>query len=86
MGVMTCDKKGCDNILCDTLIEQNYYICNECKDEFKIWIQGQIVLCPESHDYMLDKFKEFMNIKKRSRRIKIVSDAVDNFFNSYGAY
>jgi hypothetical protein len=34
MGVMACDRKNCENIMCDTLIDEQY-ICNKCKAEFK---------------------------------------------------
>ena len=34
MGVLACDRRGCDNIMCDTYIPTVGYICNECKEEF----------------------------------------------------
>ena len=35
MGVMSCSRKGCENILCDTYIPDIGYICTSCKEEFK---------------------------------------------------
>ena len=37
MGVMPCYRKDCDNILCDTYIDDGGigYICNECIAEFQ---------------------------------------------------
>jgi hypothetical protein len=35
MGVMACDRKGCNNIMCKIMtVDQEYYICNECYEEF----------------------------------------------------
>lgn len=33
MGVMACDRKGCEHIMCDRLILDNLYICPECWKE-----------------------------------------------------
>lgn len=34
MGVMSCSRKNCTNIMCDTYISNIGYICDECKHEF----------------------------------------------------
>lgn len=33
MSVLACDRKGCDNIMCDRYSHDHGYICNECYDE-----------------------------------------------------
>ena len=33
MGVLSCDRLGCQNIMCDRLSFKYGYICNECFDE-----------------------------------------------------
>lgn len=34
MGVLACDRNGCDNIMCDfTSYERGEYLCWECKQE-----------------------------------------------------
>lgn len=33
MSVLACNRKGCDNIMCDRLSLKHGYICNECFDE-----------------------------------------------------
>ncbi len=33
MGVLPCDRVGCENIMCDRLSTQHGYICWECFDE-----------------------------------------------------
>lgn len=36
MGVLACDRKGCDNIMCDNIShERNEYLCWQCKQELK---------------------------------------------------
>ena len=36
MGLLVCDRKGCENIMCDNIShERNEYLCWECKQELK---------------------------------------------------
>ncbi len=36
MGVLACDRNGCENIMCDNVSdERNEYLCGECKQELK---------------------------------------------------
>ena len=35
MGVMSCSRTDCDNIMCDTYVEDIGYICSDCKSEFR---------------------------------------------------
>lgn len=39
MGVLTCNKKGCDNIMCNTYMFDVGYICGECIEEFTKYVQ-----------------------------------------------
>lgn len=34
MSVLSCDRAGCENVMCDCLLE-NWYVCNECLEEFR---------------------------------------------------
>ena len=34
MGVRSCSRNNCTNIMCDTYIPNVGYICDECKHEF----------------------------------------------------
>jgi hypothetical protein len=35
MGVMACDRKGCENILCSIITkDRQFYFCKSCYDEF----------------------------------------------------
>ena len=41
MGVIRCDKNGCTSLLAENCVNGEYYICPECKEEFKRWIPTQ---------------------------------------------
>ena len=40
MGVMTCSRKDCSNILCDTYVESIGYVCYDCQSEFKEYLEN----------------------------------------------
>lgn len=40
MGVMSCHRNGCTNIMCDTYVLGLGYICSDCKDEFKTYLEN----------------------------------------------
>jgi hypothetical protein len=68
MGVLACDRKNCENIMCDNILDINnnksYYICDECLVELKVlkgnWPTSTTVA--NLHD-LID---EFMNSAKGS--------------------
>jgi hypothetical protein len=33
MGVLECDRRGCENIMCDRYSPKHGYLCNECFSE-----------------------------------------------------
>lgn len=57
MGVMECDRNGCDNIMCSKYSNNYGYICDECFEEMKgsdlsietFMAKRKVVL--ESYDY-----------------------------------
>lgn len=63
MGVMSCSRKDCDNIMCDTYIEHVGYICNECKSEFKEYLQNN-GLNPNTEGQINKELKKFMATSK----------------------
>ncbi len=44
MGVMSCSRRGCDNIMCQTYIDSVGYICSECQNEFKDYIDTNNII------------------------------------------
>ena len=78
MGVMACDRRDCERIMCDTCIDGTWYICRECQEEFKLYLEktdqhptceGEIIMAIES----------FMKTPK-DRYIKGKDISVDDFF------
>jgi len=63
MGVMACDRTGCDSIMCDTYIEVTGYICNECIREFKQYIENNDIK-PKTHHDIKNLVIGFMNTLK----------------------
>lgn len=35
MSVLACSRSDCDNIMCDRIVLNNYYLCDECFAELK---------------------------------------------------
>lgn len=35
MGVLACDRHGCENIMCDYCSDEYGYLCGECLQELK---------------------------------------------------
>lgn len=33
MGVLACNRNGCENVMCDRLSDEYGYICDECFEE-----------------------------------------------------
>ena len=50
MGVMSCSRKRCNNIMCDTYISEVGYICSECKEEFKNYLSNNGLSPKNSYD------------------------------------
>lgn len=68
MGVMSCCRKDCHNIMCDNYIRNIGYLCNECLDEL--------------YKYKKRNINKFLNTKKEHIRDdeeqKVWEDYVNN--------
>lgn len=38
MSVLSCIRKGCERIMCDTYVDGIGYVCTECQEEFKDYL------------------------------------------------
>jgi len=65
MGVMSCSRNDCDNILCDTYVQSIGYICYECKSEFKEYLKKN-GLNPTSERQINNELEKFMDTSKDS--------------------
>ena len=84
MGVMSCHRTGCEEIMCHTYITDIGYICGECQKEFKMYLE---TLDEGNEDLPRQQIKRrlevFMETEKGIyRNDDIVS--VDEFFKEYG--
>lgn len=63
MGVITCDRKGCDNILSEYYIPGVGDVCRECMAEFKEYVKG--IMPPVEGEYGAEQaLKSFMHKPK----------------------
>jgi hypothetical protein len=62
MGVKACDRADCDNVMCDTLIDQQY-VCDGCLEEFRSQHGSE----ERPFEEWMDDFVAFMATKKRER-------------------
>lgn len=81
MGVLLCDRNNCQNIMCDTYVEEiDCYICDDCKEEFKNYLifkkQDPNAL---TSNQIIENLKLFMHTAKSSYLADKIS--VNKFFN-----
>lgn len=82
MGVMTCARYRCDNILCRTYIRSIGYICRECQQEFKNYLPTQRDIILDSESQIIKALQKFINIPQGSCD-NIPSINIDEFFKSH---
>jgi len=81
MGVMSCSRKECENIMCDTYVNSVGYVCGECQSEFKEHLEseGKTDLTEGEIKRELEKF---MSTTKDSYVQGDKMD-IDDFFNQH---
>ena len=82
MGVMTCNRQNCGNIMCDIYINDIGYICYECKNEFKDYLNSENKT-NLSEGEMTIELKKFMNNTTKGKYIKGKIFDIDEFFDKY---
>lgn len=81
MSVLSCDRKGCDRIMCDTYIPEIGYICNECKSEFKEYLGSKDLDATEmNRNELIHELKHFMEKIQKGSQERI---SVDSFFEEH---
>lgn len=76
MGVMSCSRKECENIMCDLYIPIIGYICHECKGEFMDQVDTEESLTEAE---IVKKLQIFMETQKFDTNRISISD----FFNKH---
>ncbi len=80
MGVLSCSRRGCDNIMCDTCVQGIGYICWDCQDEFKLYVSSHCMHI-ETDEEITRVLSEFMETNEGSYDNQS-SDAIDDFFKA----
>jgi hypothetical protein len=79
MGVLSCSRSGCGNIMCDIYIPSVGYVCDECKEEFKEYIAMHPI---DNEDEIIMALRDFMESTKEIFDKKY-SIRIDQFFEKY---
>lgn len=81
MGVMSCSRKGCPNIMCDTHIDHIGYVCYDCQKEFQLFLDEKNIN-PKNENDIRTELEAFMETTPR----KNYGDdelSVDEFFRKH---
>lgn len=81
MGVMSCSRSGCSNIMCDTYVEGVGYVCKECQAEFKEFV-NRLSEKPETEGQLQRQLKIFMDTEAGEFKQGNAMD-VNSFFRKY---
>lgn len=79
MGVMSCHRKNCDSIMCDTYIRDVGYVCHECESEFKEYTTPDNV---RTEADILLALTLFMKTPKGTFK-NSAEKSIDDFFNEH---
>ena len=80
MGVMSCSRRGCDSIMCDTHVDSIGYVCPECQNEFKEYVNLNHFPI-NSIDALRFYLNRFMDTGKGNFTINENKVNIDEFFN-----
>lgn len=81
MGVKTCSRVDCENIMCDTCVNDIGYVCNDCQNEFKKYLEKENIVV-ETKKQIRSELENFMTIKKDTYTDS-EQMSVEEFFSSY---
>lgn len=63
MGVMSCHREGCQQIMCDTYVDGVGYVCYECRKEFEEYLRAE-GLNPQTEGDIRRELRKFMATEK----------------------
>jgi hypothetical protein len=82
MGVMTCSRRDCNEIMCDTYIQEVGYICNDCKSDFHKYCEETGANPDNEHD-IKEELKDFMKESKTEFVESRNKMTINEFFNNH---
>jgi len=81
MGVLACDRNGCENIMCDIYVSGSFYVCRECKNEFQEYLEKENISVSTEGEIKRELTK-FMATEKGYYNIG-ENMGVEDFFKKY---
>jgi hypothetical protein len=81
MGVKSCNRKGCESIMCDTYVDGVGYVCNGCQNEFKEYTESKNIDV-STEGKIKRELSVFIDTEKGSYD-KGKEISIDQFFNQY---
>jgi len=81
MGLMSCSRPECENIMCDVYVDDVGYMCYECEKEFKTYLEKNDIN-PKTKQEIKGALMVFMQSDKDTHLTGPEMD-VDDFFNQY---
>ena len=81
MGVMSCSRPDCPQIMCDIHVDGIGYVCYECQKEFRDYLEKE-GLTPATEGEIRNELKKFMATDK-DKYLKGKEMTVTEFFKLY---
>lgn len=81
MGVLSCARPSCSNIMCDTYVETVGYVCSECQNEFNEYLEHKNLTPHTDYEFTLN-LRVFMETDKTNSYRKDIPDT-ETFFSHY---
>lgn len=83
MGVMTCSRSDCENIMCDTYVPSVGYICSECQEEFKMNVALSYYVRLNSDSSIIRALQHFIEQDKNEYSNERSVDNVSKFLKEH---
>ncbi len=81
MGVMECSRNNCNKVMCDTYIDDIGYLCMDCQNEFKDYLESKDLTGTLPEGILRRELKVFMKTEKDSYLGNELG--VDEFFQKH---
>ena len=78
---MSCSRKDCERIMCDTYVDGVGYVCYECQYEFKQYLEKEKIFV-ETERQIKTELNNFMTVKKDTYTDS-KEMSVEEFFSSH---
>jgi hypothetical protein len=81
MGVKSCSRQRCNSIMCDTYVDSIGYVCNECQEEFKLYLEKKPLHV--TTDCQIQRALEEFMVTDKGTYDDGVEITVNEFFRKY---